>query len=371
MPPMRLLTLGVASLAILGGCKEDKAAVAAIQAQAMAADALGQATPASADVAAGLSSENKTFRDWAAVCDNVNNCTAYGPAADNQGYVLVKIAAGPAAKPIVTAGSWSLPGTENAIRLVIDGQAFNGRMEGQAADNPLLLIAQPSDQLLRSIANGTRAHLAAGDQSVPVTLAGAAAAFLWIDERQGRLGTTTALIRRGQQQASSVPAAPAAPRLPATASAAQNNLPTALARQVAALPAVRQCVADNASSPSSDDGMQVNRLGDNLLLWGVPCGAGAYNFAQIYALSANDGSNARLVSLPSPSGAQTTIINSSFDPDTRTLGAFNKGRGIGDCGDMSVWQWTGNAFALKSQYVMSDCLGVGMDYWPSTWTTAD
>ena len=50
-----------------------------------------------------------------------------------------------------------------------------------------------------------------GASTQDVSLHGAAAALLWIDEKQGRLDTPTALIRRGSRPAALVPIAPPLP----------------------------------------------------------------------------------------------------------------------------------------------------------------
>lgn len=370
MPALRLVALGAASLAILCGCKEDKAAVAAVEAQAQAADALGQSAPASAAVSTGFESENKTFRDWTAVCDNVNNCAAYGPAEDNGGFVLLKIAAGPDAKPKVYADSWALQSPTVPTRLDIDGRNYAGVWGDPDTDLNVLTFDNPSDQLLRALANGRGLTLSANAEQVSVSLSGAAAAFLWIDERQGRLGTTTALVRRGDRPASSVPAAPTPPRVRIAAPVAQTDLPKTLSPHVTVLPRARECASQYENMAFGRDDWAVHRLGDDTLLWELPCGAGAYNFSQAYVLSGNDGAGARALDFPTPRGPLDSLINSSFDSQTNTIGAFGKGRGIGDCGSMASWAWTGREFALLSEDNMSDCLGIHWDIWPSTWRTA-
>ncbi|WP_297799299.1 DUF1176 domain-containing protein, partial [uncultured Brevundimonas sp.] len=83
---------------------------------------------------------------------------------------------------------------------------------------------------------------------------------------------------------------------------------------------------------------------------------------------ANDGSNARLVSFPTTGQAVTQLINSNYDPKSRTLRAFGKGRGIGDCGEAAEWVWTGRSFSLLSEVTMTDCLGIHWTQWPSTYS---
>ena len=370
MTSTRILLIGTAAAALLAGCSQDpvesKTATGARSASEAALPAAATTTDEVVPQPAGFASETKTFREWTAVCDNVNNCAAYGPATDGSGFVMVQLSAGPAAKPHVKAGSWTLPDGSSRVLLNIDGLNYAGKMEEVDSESPILSIEAASDQLIRAIANGRAMTLSAGGETAHVTLTGAAAALLWIDERQGRLGSTTALVRKGDRAASTVPAAPERPRIQAAAAIAQSNLPSRMPAAVANLPAVRQCVEDDNTSESWD----VHRLGSDTLLWSVPCGSGAYNFSRSYVTSGNDGSNARLVSFATTGEASTQLINSSYDPKSRTVTEFSKARGIGDCGQASEWVWTGRDFALVGEMTMSDCLGIYWAHWPSTWVAA-
>lgn len=63
-------------------------------------------------------------------------------------------------------------------------------------------------------------------------------------------------------------------------------------------------------------------------------------------------------------GEKGLATHSSFDPKTQTLTAFNKGRGIGDCGTEEAWVFDGNTFRLAELKLMSECKGVGAEDWP-------
>jgi len=369
-PALKTAFLGAICLPLLiAGCKSEADQVLSsvtTESDDQAPSAQASATDTASSTRT-FKSVTRRFRDWTAVCDNINTCTAYGPADENSGFVMVKLEAGPGATPRVHAGSWSLPSDASRILLDIDGRNYAGKMEALDEADPVLTIRSASAQLISAIANGRGMTLSAGGETTGVSLSGAAAALLWIDERQGRLGTTTALIRKGERPASAVPAAPSAPLITAGAPVAQSNLPKSLARQVAALAPVRQCADDNQGGPAINEEWGVSRLGSDTLLWSVPCGAGAYNFSQLYVTSANDGSGARAVLFPTSGEAQDVLVNSNFDPSTNSLSAFGKGRGLGDCGQMATWAWTGREFALVEEDHMGDCLGVHWEFWPSTW----
>lgn len=51
------------------------------------------------------------------------------------------------------------------------------------------------------------------------------------------------------------------------------------------------------------------------------------------------------------------VTEAAFDPATKEMTAFAKGRGIGDCGSLGTWRWTGTAFTLKTFYYKENCDG--------------
>lgn len=346
----------------------DQAPAASVPAQATASD---PGAPASAAL-----SESRKFRDWLAVCDNVNDCVAFGPASEGTGWVRVGSAPGPDGARTVTVGFWPSggDGLTGPITLTLDGRRHIATPVAGDHDPVSTAEVRAADAAAAAsdLAGGRTLTLAAGGETVPISLSGAAAALLWIDERQGRLDTVTALVRKGPRPATSVPGAPAAPPVVAAAPIAQTGfgdtgqtLPPALE----AVPAVKACRAETGGTGLSDAVMSA-RLDASTELWAVPCFAGAYNIGHDWYLTGPNGRNPRAVSLQSADGESGAgTINGGYDAGARTLTAFSKGRGIGDCGTASTWTWTGRAFVLSAETAMTECWGVPVDYWPSTWRT--
>lgn len=361
MTPRRLLLLPAL---LLAACQGDERAAT----PTAAPDApTGPASAAAATPGAEAKPETRKFRDWIAVCDNGAACVAFGPASDGSGgWIRVALDAGPAARPQVAAGLVDRAAGPDGLALTIDGRRFaltDLPVEGSEASQGLIRDAGP--EVIDALAKGRRLTL--GDD-VALSPSGAAAALLWIDERQGRLGTTTALVRRGRKPASSVPAAPALPKLTPAAAVAQ----TGLARPV--LPAafearadVRQCRADTAYNPDLQRQITVDRLSPAQELWGLPCFVGAYNFGLRYFVTGPNGGDPRPVRFPTAREPTEEVVNGAYDPASRTLNAFNKGRGVGDCGIESAWVWTGRDFALQAESEMRECWGVPSAFWPTTW----
>lgn len=159
--------------------------------------------------------------------------------------------------------------------------------------------------------------------------------------------------------------APAARTLPvyrAAPKVAQTNLPpfpAAIARRAD----VKACGEEQGDFNPDARPEAVARLSQTEYLWSVPCGQGAYNYSALYIVAGKDGSNARRPGF----GEDDTLVNGGFDPDTRIFGAFNKGRGPGDCGQQDEFVWDGRAFRPIRRIEMNDCRGVPWDDWLVTW----
>ncbi len=337
----------------------------------MALPACGPADAAGpqAVTSGAMASETRAFRDWIAVCDNGNACFGYGPASGGVGWIRVAIGPGPDARPEVAAGYWP-EGVEagRSFALTIDGTDYPMTL----ADNEPVAAELPDDRALeaaRALANGGSARI--GDDH-ELSLTGAAAALLWIDERQGRVNTVTALRRPGSRPASAVPPAPPLPVLtpaPAISQAGFGDQNQLLPAALEAVPAVAECRAETADHWVGKEVMSA-RLDASTELWAVPCFAGAYNMGHDWYITGPNGRDPRAARLASASGeASAGTLNGGYAPETRTITAFAKGRGVGDCGTASTWTWTGRDFVLTNERAMSECWGTPPDYWPTTWRT--
>jgi len=331
------------------------------------------AAPSEPAVALSAKSERKTFRDWKASCDNGAACTAIAPSVvDGRGWLLVRIAPEPTAVPEVLIGVWTQDSEKLAatapIALKIDGRAFRTERVADTDIPTARVVGAEALGAVRALASGRAATATAGGDVVTLSLSGGSASLLWIDERQGRLDTPGALVRVGQRTASVQP--PALPQVAAAPAVAQGSFGDSgqiLPKSITILPAARACLADSAN-PSVRDMVFSAKLGPQQELWAVPCGAGAYNISFDLYLTGPDGVGPVRAALPQADGATTaSVVNARYDPDSRTLVAFNKGRGIGDCGVAQTWAWTGRAFALVLEQEMEDCIGLPPDEWPVSW----
>ncbi len=145
-----------------------------------------------------------------------------------------------------------------------------------AADNEVFLASLRKGQVLRlALLPPAGQKLPQGTtDKVEISLKGAVAALIWVDERQQRLDTLTAMVKRGAKPASAVPAPPPEPVVRAVAPVLQTKLP---AKPPAAVTKVM--TADDCGSDTPGDAAKptVDRLSATTVLWGAVCMSGAYD----------------------------------------------------------------------------------------------
>lgn len=315
----------------------------------------------------------QTFKDWLVICDNTDVCEAIAPA-DVAGGGYLKIARHPGAdgEIIVEIARWPEGDlADSPWALTLDRQPVTGFAVGRAEYTDHYILRFEGEAALafaRSLANGTDLTLGGkGLDLATYTLSGSSAALRYIDDAQNRSGTVDAFVARGDKRPSTAVAP--IPKVRAAPAASQANLP----KEPAALRRLANEAECDTSGPGGEEGQFpepiVARLKPGLILWGAFCTAGAYNYSYLFFTSDEQGRGFKPVSLPHAPGAPENgddpyIVNPAYDPKDRTLQAFSKGRGIGDCGVISTWVWTGAEFALVEERWMNECWGMFSGDWP-------
>ncbi|HEX4768005.1 MAG TPA: DUF1176 domain-containing protein [Lichenihabitans sp.] len=327
----------------------------------------------------------KSFSDWSVGCDNLRSCTALGlSGADASDPIFLRLTRDGSADaaPHWSIG-WSLddlpPGTH--IKLGFDDGALPGLLsEPQAfsADKQPFVYEVPASGTAAFLASLRKAASLKAELVLPagkmlpdsqpktaaISLKGAVAALIWLDDTQKRIGTTTALVKPGDRPASAVPALPPEPVVHAAPTPLERKLP---GKEPAA-------VTKALKAAGCDDGLSgdaampdVARLSASTVLWGAACQRAAYNATTLYF--AIEKGTPKPLDFEAPKGeAQdppNTLVNPSFDPKTMTMTAFSKDRGVGDCGSLGTWVWDGQTFALTEFSAMHECRGVVPDGWPT------
>ena len=312
-----------------------------------------------------------TFRDWIVGCDNGRACEAVAllpEAADWEEWTTLSLSRGPEAAARLEFVLADL--TETPASLWADGERLDVRFT--TAHDRLAILPDDDEAFVAVLRRARTIELRGPDGRAlkRVSLSGASAALLYMDEQQRRLGTVTALVDRGARPASAVPSPPALPRV-TLAPAPGNAAPEIGPAEIAALRRQAGCTIDEVGGP---DEHAVEAIGPGTALILLACGTGAYNLSSIPFIARRvDG---RLATEIAPFDAQwgneelgrPTLINAFWDADARLLREFAKGRGIGDCGSHATYGWDGRRFRLVEQEEMSECRG-SMDY-IFTWRSA-
>jgi hypothetical protein len=301
--------------------------------------------------------ELKTFRDWIVGCDNGRACQAVAlvpESEDGENYLLLLIERGP--EPQAKAKlSWGAPdGPPRRSTIAIDG-----RPVAQAGGT----VVEMSPSLAAALAAGGSAEVstAPGGKLGNASLGGLAAALRYMDEKQKRVGTVTALVAKG----------------PATAVPPPPPLPVVTIPPLPSTPAAKFRPAD-IKKYNGDDGCGVNaddfkpetyRLDAVHTLVMVPsvCGNGAYNYFTTALIVPNKGAPVTPAKFDAASGmgepgnTDPSLVNAAYDAKTRRLSSYVKGRGLGDCGVSQQFVWDGSQFRLVDQTEMGECRG-SVDY---------
>jgi hypothetical protein len=283
-----------------------------------------------------------------------------------EGAVTMSVRRGPEATAPVVIRFY--PSDEvKATRLRAYGQPLPVKLT--ETDEGLEAAAEDMGGLLSVIRGADKLELLGAEGAVvgTVSLAGSSAALLYMDEQQKRLGTETALVRPGTRPAAAVPPPPLLPVV--RMAPAPRGAPIKLGN--ARLKAIRLkagCGIDEVGGPIEEEIYQLSP-GKALLM--LSCGSGAYNVSYVPHLLTVQGKTVKAVYAPfdvTPEwwdDGKPVLVNAEWDVEHRTLGAFSKGRGLGDCGETRSYAWDGARFRLVEQAEMHECRG-STDY-ITTW----
>jgi len=180
------------------------------------------------------------------------------------------------------------------------------------------------------------------EQTAEFSLSGLSAALLWIDERQGRVGSER------------VTGEPPYGLLPAGFEVDPNLFVPA--ELVEAHRADEDCEPFEDLANGGDS--IVARLDDDKTVALLPCWAGAYNFsAKVYVIEGQTFTRQHFAQYSDYTSWSSTdaLVNAWYDPETGEIGTFNKGRGIADCGSSGLWRWAGDYFRLEEFRYKGEC----------------
>jgi hypothetical protein len=314
----------------------------------------------------------EVYKDWTVGCDNGGACMAVSlmpqsaSFSDDFASVSISRGAGPNAQPSVRLRFFG--GVKGAVRISVDGRPVaTATVDGEGA-----LIRGPRGSAIAiAIAVGRQMEVSQGGKIVGrPSLTGASAALRYIDAKQGRAGTITALVAAGPLPSGAVKPASALPRL--VKGAVPHNLKSAPLTAAER----KQAEALTGCDPEFDMDRPADLypLGGGKTLVMLPCGSGAYNFSSVALIATGAAGKrqfapARFDFQPAwGEGKFPTLVNHGWDAARSMLSSYAKGRGLGDCGSAESYMWDGTSFRLTEASSMGECRGALE--WITTWRAA-
>jgi hypothetical protein len=296
-------------------------------------------------------------QDWELVCDNTRTCRAAGyqpEQAERNASILLTRRAGPAA-PV--QAELQLEATDESIpkrlRMRINGHDFGdvAITGGKAGLSPSQTVA-----LLNALPKASQLAWTANGKSWAISLKGANAVLLKMDEFQGRLDTPGAIIRKGQRPESAVLPSLPVPEITAAPFDSDKAQPDLIPpKQRAALFAeIRKATPkdemnldsceDFDKSTADPEKWSVYRLSAKQHLVSVECWSAAYN----------SGAGYWVVNAQSPY-APVYVTNLGTGYVQGEISSSQRGRGIGDCMSSDTWTWDGRAFVHTESLTTGMC----------------
>jgi len=315
--------------------------------------------------------ELKSFDDWAVGCDNGRACTAVSlmemESGENQ--LTVQIVRGPGrgetARLRIANIENRQPGSD--VSFILDGTTQVATAQTPRDDAPIEI---PLDaKAISAMRNGKTLELrdANGASLGSTSLQGMTAALLYMDDKQLRAKSVTALIANGPAPANVVPLPPPLPSIAPARTGKAETLKLS-ADDMARLHARTTCDAED----SNIEAREAIRIDKRTWLALVPCGAGAYNYLSVPVLVSSTAGIRKMKVAEfdfapgfTEGAGPPLLVNAGWDAATGRLSSYAKGRGLGDCGSAEDYVWDGKRFRLVGQVAMQECRGV-ID-WITTW----
>jgi len=307
--------------------------------------------------------------DGVLACDNTRTCrlAVYGPLAPLMLSVLLERAGGPqtavTARLSMAEGAEDAPRTpvavapEGTLRLRVDGRDLGAIGHSDALDLGLELPAHYVTATIDALLAGRRIEMSdASGHAWPLSDRGIRTLLLKMDEAQGRLDTPGALVRKGAQPESKVPAAVAAPPLKAPPLLVEAHEDDGQLAERAELLQQLQPVAAarDACGRMSSRQLRIERVDATHVLAMLSCATGRYIVSAGTWLIRDR-----------PPFAPTLIARTPLFPLYPHAVFLEEGfvAGSDACGTSRHWAWDGTRLSLSAEFVGHYCTGPSRRHW--------
>ena len=342
---------------------------------------------AAAAIPAARPGELHRFQDWVVGCDNGLACRAIGhiPRGAGGHLTLVIERAPDALATAIVHYPFQAFEPCTTFDIFIDGERQPSSFISQCPHppgTPAPPRAPPSrrpspdtrleDPLLPGIVRGSALEYRRRDGSVAgrVSLRGAAAALRYMDERQLRAGTTTAIVDRGTAAAGTMPPPPALPVIAEVRPGRPGRGPALSDRDAARLRRSEGC---DPNVGAIDYPSESYRLDDRTSVVLLRCWQGPHNGGSLVLISRRaDTRDARPASFDfngsvgERSGPTVPPENAEWDEAKGRLVSHFRS----ECGRIEEWAWDGRMFRLIEQRAMNaeaplspNCRGEWITIW--------
>ena len=299
--------------------------------------------------------------DWEIACDNTYTCRAAGYQGDEDDLAISvlltrRAGANQSVEGKVMLGSYSdddpLSDMPKIFKLTM---TINGKKDGAVLidKNNLVTDLSPTQvtDLITSLRHSSTITFSSGEHVWTLSDRGAAAVLLKMDEYQGRIGTTGALIRNGNKSEDSVfKSVPVpvivSPSFPKIRPSDKKIVTTeALLNELKATVGSQGEDSDCLGLQEGDVHVELaERLSDKKLLVSAQCWLAAYN----------DGSGYWIINDVPPYDPEL-VTSSATDYGSGIITSTQKGRGLGDCWSTEGWTWDGKQFVHSESSTTGMC----------------
>lgn len=323
----------------------------------------------------------KSFSDWQLTCNNAAFCVARSFPGDNGLVMTLSRHAGVNDRPLLridygSAYSGELPGGPLKDNLLLDQRRLTPDLKHWTVEPHHLATSNAIaiDEFLAQTLDAQNLQLTY-KANATIPLSGMKAALLLMDDVQGRVNGASAWVKRGDRVQWDVPPQPALPALPSPLPPP----PPLTQEETSGLIdfGTWRVNTDNCSLDPLRREVSVSPLTDSKALLLISCETGAYNVIDLaFEVTRTQPYVSRGLSLtlpftpPSRGDNQLELVNAEFDASHELLYTFSKGRGLGDCGVATRWQYDGNEFLLAEYAEEKTCdAWHSSEDWPTLWVT--
>lgn len=335
----------------------------------------------------GLASANpvpgkiEVFKDWAVGCDNGGDCRAIsftgkesGGSFDDWGGPISVVRTANRDGILRVRVMFTEVNEIDRYQMIVDGKLVDTGPIVKG-DYPIEIVGEDAKKVATAIVRGRELTVTGPSDEIltKISLSGSAAALRYIDQKQNRTYTRTALVAKGRRTFK--PVQVEIPIVPVSRWTKSERIPTTT--EIVNLVENSKCKEDRFGVVEDQVYPIGQKDGTYRALVLMACGSGAYNFssaAYVGEIVGSEADGARWTFTPAEfdiqpawggEGRSPLLINAFWDETDQTLGSYAKGRGLGDCGSAESYVWDGTQFRLIEASNMPECRGAYE--WITTW----